>query len=227
MRLRVVGTAAVVLLALVGVVPSAPARAAELIQPGAQMLRPHGCTLNFVFEGQTLARKLYIGTAGHCVNGVGERVTMADGEIGTVAFRVLEFPDDFALIEIDGALRELVSPEVRGLGGPTGSTDAGSTEVGDEVRLYGHGLVYGLTELTRGRPGVLTHDDAATWHAALPAIFGDSGGPVLHGSTGRALGVISGVSGDQTRPHTVNGTTVARALDLVAAAGLPVRLVTA
>lgn len=213
---------------MAGLVPAAsPTSAAELIQPGGRMLRPHGCTLNFVFEGVGPQRPVYIGTAGHCVDTVGQRVTMAGGAIGTVAYRILDFPDDFALVQIDEALRDQVSPEVRGLGGPTGSTTAASTGVGDGVRLYGHGMVYGSTELTRGRQGVLTRDDSYEWHAALPAIFGDSGGPVLHAPSGQALGVISAISADQTRPHTVKGTTVERALELVAEAGLPVQLVTA
>jgi len=216
--------ALLLLSALVGLIPAAgPVSADEPIQPGARMLRPHGCTLNFVFQGAA-DRTLYIGTAGHCTDVVGQRVSTAAGEIGTVAFRVLEGTDDFAIIEIDERLHALVSPKVRGLGGPTGSTTAAGTTAGDRVMLYGHGMVYGSFEATRARSGLLTKDDAFEWFAALPAIFGDSGGPVLHGPSGAALGVISGVSADQTRPHTVMGTTIERALELLAEAGLPVEL---
>ena len=191
------------------------------------MVGPHGCTLNFVFRGVGPEGVRYIGTAGHCVDAVDQRVRMAGGEIGTVAYLINEGLDDFALIRIDEEMWPRVSPEVRGVGGPTGFTTAGETTVGDQVELYGHGMVYGSTEATRSRSGVLTVDDAQEWNAALPAIFGDSGGPVLHAPSGRALGVISGISGWQVRPHTVRGTTVERVLELLHEFGLAVELLTA
>lgn len=206
---------------------STPSPAQELIQPGARMVAPHGCTLNFVFRGAGPERARYIGTAGHCVDSVGQRVRMAGGDIGTVAFVINQGRDDFALVQIDEELWQHMSPEVRGIGGPTGSTTAPSTSAGDPVALYGQGMIVDSSETTRPRSGVLTVDNAQEWHAALPAIFGDSGGPVLHVPTGQALGVISGVSGDQTRPHTVKGTTVERALELLDEVGLPAELVTA
>ena len=227
MRRRVLAVLFVVS-GLAAVVPaSTPGSAQELIQPGAAMVAPHGCTLNFVFRGVGPEAARYIGTAGHCVDSVGQQVRMAGGDIGTVAFLINQGRDDFALIQVDPSLWPYMSPEVRGIGGPTGSTTSLSTSDGDPIALYGHGMVLGSTEATRLRSGLLTDDDFQEWHAALPAIFGDSGGPVLHVPTGAALGVISGVSGDQTRPHTVKGTTIERALELLAEAELPVELVTA
>lgn len=229
MRRRALGVLLVVsCIAAVMSVPT-PGSAQELIQPGALMVAPHGCTLNFMFRGAGPEGARYIGTAGHCVDRVGQRVGMAGGEIGTVAFVINHDRDDFALIQVDEELWEHMSPEVRGIGGPAGFTTATATSAGDPVALYGHGMVLSSSEATRPRSGVLTVDDAQEWHAAMPTIFGDSGGPVLHVPTGKAMGVVSGVwiSTDHTRPHTVKGTTIERALELLDEAGLAAELVTA
>lgn len=202
----------------------APSRAEAPIQPGARMTSPAGCTLNFVFRD---ASHTYIGTAGHCVDHLGQEVRTPDGRIGLVAFHVLEDADDFALIRLDRQVLGRVRPNALGGAGPTGVASGAETAVGDVVRLYGYGMVYGSSEATRPRSGILLSDDSEQWRAALPAIFGDSGGPVLHSRSGTALGIISGIGFDQTRPHTVLGTTVERALELVAEAGLPVKLATA
>jgi hypothetical protein len=219
-RILFAGLAGLLLLAL----PAAPARAAAFIQPGARMIAPAGCTMNFVFRDTA---HTYIGTAGHCTDTVGQSVKTPDGEIGKVAFRVLEGADDFALIRLDAGVLGRVRPDVLGFGGPTGSTSFDETRSGDLVRLFGHGMVLGGNDATRPRSGVLTSDDADEWRAVLPAIFGDSGGPVLHAPTGKALGVISGIQFIQTQPHTVLGTTVERILEILAEAGLRVRIVTA
>lgn len=187
------------------------------------MLDPAGCTLNFVFRD---ASNTYIGTAGHCVDNVGQSVATADGEIGTVAYRILRDRDDFALVRLDRKVLDRVRPDVLSFGGPTGPASSASTRPGDIVRLYGYGMVYESSEATRPRSGVLLNDDGTEWRAALPAIFGDSGGPVLHGPTGNALGVISGIVLDPLQPHTVLGTTVERILELLDEAGRPVHLVT-
>lgn len=210
------------LLVLLATIGGPPTRAADTaIQPGAQITAPAGCTMNFVFHAVADPTVLYIGTAGHCVGGVGDRVSSREGPFGTVVFKVLNGHDDFTLIEIDPDRRADVNPAVRRWGGPSGVTTADTTRVGDLTLQYGYGIVYGSTEPTRSRAGVLWNDNDQEYHAEHPAIFGDSGGPVLHGS-GRALGITATIGG-----HLMNGPTVERVLNLLAAKGIHVALVTA
>lgn len=198
---------------------SHPVEAAETrIQPGARIVRPAGCTLNFVFRDAV--GRLNIGTAGHCVSGVGDRVATPEGEFGTVVFRVLRGNDDFALIRIDPSAYGDVNPEMRAWGGPTGFTTANTTGIGDALLQYGYGMVYSTTAPTRGRGGVLYNDNAQSYHAEVPAIFGDSGGPVIHAATGRAMGIVANIGG-----HLLNGPTVQRAIELLADANIDVQLV--
>ena len=210
---------------VLAVPPAAPA--AELpIQPGAQVSSSVGlCTLNFVF---TDAReRMFIGTAGHCVDTVGDRVASpAAGAFGTVVYRVMEDTDDFALIRVDRAKRQFVSAEVRAFGVPTGYTRARETSTGDLLQLHGFGMLLGDISLTRTRTGILAADDRREYFAELPAIFGDSGGPVVHVATGKALGVVSGI-GVTIPPSTLLGTTVQRIMRLLDRAGFDgIRLVT-
>ncbi len=68
--------------------------------------------------------RLYAGTAGHCVSGVGARVSTDDGPFGTVAFSVLtedgDAFDDVAFVEIDRDKENLVNPEDARLQRPDG-----------------------------------------------------------------------------------------------------------
>lgn len=218
-----------VLASLVLAAPGAARAQDTPIQPGAFMSAPAGCTLNFVFRDTRSPFRLYVGTAGHCVNAVGNVVRDAGGtRIGVVVFRELaeDLQDDFALVEIDAARYAEVNPEVRRWGGPTGHTVASDTAVHDLLLQYGHGIVLGTTSLTRGRGGVLRSDDTRSYRAIVPIIFGDSGGPVLHEPTGKALGVISHfVVGVAT--YFNGGPTVESILGHLAAAGRPVEVVRA
>jgi len=195
------------------------------IQPGAQVSSSVGlCTLNFVFRDGT---KRYVGTAGHCVERVGDRVTATGaGAFGTVAFRTEAGTDDFALIEIDGDKLSLVSATVRGIGLPTGYTRSTETALGDVIQLSGYGIGFSLLAQTRTRTGLLAADNDRRFFAEIPAVFGDSGGPVVHQASGKALGVVSGI-GVTIPPSTLLGTTVERVLVLVREAGFDVSLVTA
>jgi hypothetical protein len=215
--------AAFVLFALLATLPVArQARAADTpIQPGAQITAPAGCTMNFVFRDAEGAQ--YIGTAGHCVSGTGVRVSANNGEFGTVVYRIFAGNnDDFALIEIDPSRYDEVNPSMRRWGGPTGVTTADTTGIGDTTLQYGYGIGYGSTEVTRPRAGALWNDNDREYRAEHPAIFGDSGGPVLHGPTGRALGITANIS-----VHLMNGPTIERVLALLAERGIEVSLVLA
>ena len=178
------------LLALTLPAPADAAVAVVQIQPGAAISTPiGGCTLNFVYKDQFDVT--YIGTAGHCAN-VGHRINSGDGtEFGTVVFSENAYPvNDFALIKIDEEDLDLVSPAMRYWGGPTGLFTFGEGARNDTLLAYGYGIGYGTTEYTRRRIGLLQTTHPQKYTAALNCIFGDSGGPVVHGPTGKALGVI-------------------------------------
>jgi hypothetical protein len=202
------------------------ARAADsLIQPGAEVNSSVGqCTLNYVFQGGATR---YIGTAGHCSKNVSDVMTDQNGlRIGTVAFRIQSGDDDFSLIKIDAARYGEVNPAVRNWGGPTGSTVSTQTNTGDVLLLSGYGLAFSTLAQTRGRPGILADDTPTAYLAELPAIFGDSGGPVIEASTGRALGIVSGIA-VTIPPSTLLGPTIEGTLKTLAAHGFAVQLVTA
>lgn len=167
--------------------------------------------------------RLFAGTAGHCVTKVGDRVSTRDGAFGTVAFFQLDDDDDFAFIEIDRDKEHLVNPTMLGFDGPNGVISGPEAKRGDAAHVYGNGLVFGETELTRPRSGTLTRVDSDYFGATLPVIFGDSGGPVLH-ENGAALGIVAHltVSTDFT---TLDGNTVSRALEVAAANGLNLEVV--
>lgn len=177
------------------------------------------CTLNFVWRDAT---NLFVGTAGHCVSGVGARVENDLGQAwGTVVFDAGS--PDFALLRVDALFRPTVVAEVRHWGGPTAVVDPATTNAGDPIMMYGYGMVFGSTEQTRARTGVLVTDGAYSYSSDIPAIFGDSGGPVLHRLTGEALGVVSQLGAGST----LTGPTIVHVENALAAAGFDLELVTA
>ena len=150
------------------------------IRPGAWMLSPSGCTMNFVFtSGSTFG----IGTAGHCAN-VGDPVvllTLAPGganpvlvDIGTtVVSHNNGVGDDFALVSINPALNSWVNPTIGLIGGPCGSYEGSGPET---VAHIGHGLAIGTGGTPRVGVALTWTQDSFGWDS--PSIFGDSGSPV-------------------------------------------------
>lgn len=199
------------------------------IQPGAS--HSGFCTLNFVFDGVGhLEGHVFIGTAGHCVDELGETAS-TDGhpEFGRVVYMWGSRSDlDFALIEVHSSHHEHVVPEVRGHPGmPTGHTTEDRTTTGDLVLFSGHGMGYRLTQPTREmRAGVLVNDDAREYGVEGPILWGDSGGPVLH-QNGEALGIVSRLGGGSCTGCEATwlvGPTVDGLLAELAAKGWPVKL---
>lgn len=163
------------------------------IRPGASL--GGYCTYNFLFSD---ARgEAYIGTAAHCTED-GERVTLGPGgpEIGTVVYDSDTAEDadasvDFSLIRLDPDQIENANPLMYGWDGPKGTIDADEASAGDQVAIYGYGILLGEDERTRPRFGVLMDEDGSTYRANLPAVNGDSGSPIIHVPTGKAFGIIS------------------------------------
>jgi hypothetical protein len=151
------------------------------VRPGSWMIAPYGCTMNFIF---TKSGAWAIGTAGHCVDGIGQHVTLltlAPGgnnpilvDVGTVIARHNNgIGDDFALVSINPVLYPWVNPTEAVVGGPCGQYAGSGPET---MAHYRHGLAIG----TGGTPRLGL---ALTWKTTSygwdgEAIFGDSGSAV-------------------------------------------------
>ena len=152
-----------------------------------------GCTANFVFTDGT---SKYIGTARHCVDGVGSRVAMqvdttTVADIGTVTKHTPgdgEPGEDFALIKIDADVAQKwgVNPAIPVVGGPNGVY----TGCGPEgIKYYGHGYAAAVAQ---GKPGgglaTNWNNDGFGWTGTgLP---GDSGSGVVT-TNGQAAGDLT------------------------------------
>jgi hypothetical protein len=199
------------------------------IRPGA----PIGwCTYNFLFvdpagENETGTPTYYIGTAAHCVDDVDDRMPLAGhGEIGEVAFTSYNdtFVEDynvrrgvdFALIRLDPGMNLNAHPQMMNTEGPTGYTTAEDVALGDELEHHGYGMVFGEVEPLRDRPGWIVSygqdfcSESVVW-------WGDSGSPVLHKDTGKALGIVSRAGWVECTPVSqLAGATVEHILDELA-----------
>lgn len=183
------------------------------IRPGSSI---GNCTLNWVFYEEVVPTdddpdpipEIYAGTAAHCVSEVGQRIAIPDfGEFGTVVYDSDEFGStvDFALIEIDAELLDDTNPKMRGWDGPYGFATPDDLAIGDIVAIHGYGMVLGQNEFTRDRFGVLTNWDDDEYVVNMPAVFGDSGSPLIHVDSGLALGIISRFGFFATPPSTDTG----------------------
>lgn len=218
-------------LAVAGVLTSAPGghAAVDPIQPGDyHETDAGGCTLNFAYDGAgNLAGRVYLGTAGHCVTEVGEDVRLLDGTVfGDVA--LVGDPDkhteDYAFIEVRPEYRDRVSAAVKGW--PQYPSAVGRWEDSvtlDTLQLSGYGLGFDLIGPTReNRSGGLTYHDADELAMIAPAIFGDSGGPIVREFDGAALGIVSRLC--QGRICTEIGPTIESVMAQAASRGFPVTL---
>lgn len=204
------------------------------IRPGSSM---GGCTYNYIYyelvyptpEVPNPVPDVFIGTAGHCTDELGERTSVPGvGEIGTVVYDsdVAGVGVDFSLIQLDPERVTQTNPQMRGYEGPTGLATPAMLALGDRVDVYGYGLVVGQREETRPRWGLLTDWTDTEYVADMPAVNGDSGSPLLHDESGTALGIISRYGTDQVPPSTDVGPLITWVLQEVRAAGFDVVLAT-
>jgi trypsin len=208
----------------------APAHAAESIQPGDVLYSDDAsCTLGFVVQGMG---QTYFLTAAHCVKPAAQ-VTLDDGTVlgravaeGSTLDTPTDPADDWALIEVRAELVPLVSGAVRGHPGtPSGVALSGETSFGDLIAHSGWGIPFFVTDVTREqRYGVLVDQDQGTWASVGPDTYGDSGGPVIHVDTGKALGLVAQVC---LGTCTSIGPTVEGILSRAALAGYNLTLRTA
>jgi len=193
------------------------------VQAGGCIVAPAGCTANFIFGSLS---NPHIGTARHCVGGVGDELVMQVdtttlASVGTVVSHTSgegEPGNDFALIRIDPGVASKwgVSPAIPAIGGPQGVyTGCAITP----VLHWGHGYAAAVAQ---GKPegGLATNwnDDGYGWTGfGLP---GDSGSAVITAG-GQAAGNFTHLIVDTA---TYPGSTLAgtRATRLIQLAGMPI-----
>jgi hypothetical protein len=188
------------------------------VSAGTCEVFPYGCTANFIYSNGS---SFYIGTAGHCVDKVGQDIYMqvatpgvgaSIADVGTVAkFVNGGVGNDYAVIAIKPGFA--IDPKLP-VGGPNGIYTGCGPEV---VRNWSHG--YGVA-VAQGRPegGVATnwYDDGYGWTGlALP---GSSGSAVVT-SSGAAAGDLTHLIVD---PGAYPGSNVAgtRITKILAGTGL-------
>lgn len=209
--------------------PAPPAAAGTFaIQPGDYSWAGNaGCTLSWVYDGLgDLEGRVFIGTAAHCVSSVGQ-VVNANGNpaFGRVAVMgsACCTATDWALIEVQPEFVGRVDPSVKGHPHvPVGYTRAADTTAGDVLQVSGYGTVLSWSQVSReNRVGYLVFDSPTLYQSHIPTIWGDSGGPIMHFSTGKALGIVSRLNfvGAFEQGPTVEGILAA-----AADAGFPVEL---
>lgn len=195
--------------------PQAPLPSEVGIRPGAWMIEPHGCTMNFIFKK---ASAFAIGTAGHCTNRIGQEVvllTVAPGgsnpvlvEVGTVLARQNGgIGNDFALVSIRPQLHAWVDPTTAVIGGPCGAYSGSGPET---VAHYGHGLVIGTGGTPRAGVAFKFTANAFGWVGA--GIFGDSGSPVRVTNLAAAGNLTHLVVDSKWLPNYIVGTRIGRML---------------
>jgi hypothetical protein len=187
------------------------------IRPGAWMIDPAGCTMNFVFRSGS---SLGIGTAGHCAS-VGDEVVIVTAlpndpgrsglvNIGRVAVsRDNGIGDDFALVEIDPSLNPDVDPTTALVGGPCGQYSGSGPET---VAHYGHGLAIGTGGTPRIGVALTWFADSYGWDGA--GIFGDSGSPVRVTGLAAAGNLTHLVVDPEFLPSYIAGTRIGKMLQI-------------
>jgi hypothetical protein len=180
------------------------------IRPGQWMQLPHPCTFSFVVRDS--ANDLHILTAGHCVDFVGQAVTIRGlGTIGHVrAFVNGGVGADYAVVKILSSQTVNVNPRTIGWGGPT-TVATGTVPLSTGVKHYGWGALTWQTHETRCRVGagpLLWGATTVGWSSVT--IWGDSGSELLL-ADGRAAGIVTHLS---TAPWqgTVLGTRYTHAV---------------
>lgn len=182
------------------------------LRPGSR-LSSNDCTVGFLYV-DPVQHLYYLGTAAHCTNsadgtsedGTGTRIVLEDpesglpfGEIGTVVLDsdsyspVLNNGDvdesmDFSLILLDPGINLMANPQMFTFEGPTGWVLCPTLAAGDAIGIYGHGQVFNVTNTLKSREGALLRCNSGNAVIGIPIDGGDSGGPVLHSGSGKALG---------------------------------------
>lgn len=172
-----------------------------------------------VVDAPSFATVAYIGDYPDSVNG---GAAVENGIPGTQL--------DFALLEVKPLFVPRVAGELRGHPGmPSGVLAYGSGHQGDVLVHSGHGTAYSDVQVLReNHYGILTSMTTREYVEEGTTLPGDSGGPIVHQATGKALGVVSGnVIGVGVPPYKDYGPTIQGILAEIGSLGYPVALRTA
>lgn len=187
--------------------------------PGACMVAPAGCTMNFLFKlGPGAAgtvsdgRNYFLGSAGHCVDRSNQHVFLSNAgavtDVGTVAKHMNGgIGNDYSIVQLARGIEMDPSDPA---GGPKGVyTGCDATT----VKYYGHGF-----EVAVG-PGKVEGGTLAQWFDREyvwdgVALGGDSGSAVMLADTDEAAGNLTHLVIDPARygPADTAGTRITRAL---------------
>jgi hypothetical protein len=158
-----------------------------------------GCTLNFVFRDNRTGR-YYVATAGHCVLGDGQLKVWPEGygpvvtdgagkPFGRFVFAALRGNYDIGVILISKGIAP--KAEMCHFRGPAGITTSRSSRT-VTIEHYGNSL--GIGDVVPARTGIaLGMLDPYIVFGIIPSFLGDSGGPVLDRSSGKAIGYITAI----------------------------------
>lgn len=220
--------------------PDVPVSGYVGIRPGSEMVEPYGCTMNFIFQKSGV---FAIGTAGHCVDKVGQPVTLLTVAPGTpprpenvvlvTIGNVISMSDngvgsDFALVSIKPELQSWVFATEAIVGGPCGAYlgDGTAPDVADwnpfvkgensieaGETIYHYG--HGLVLGTGGTPrgGAATAWTTDAYYWAGAVIFGDSGSAARIQDL-RAAGDVTHLIVDLKYPAYNAGTRISKMLSL-------------
>jgi hypothetical protein len=129
--------------------------------------------------------------------------------------------NDFGLVRIPSAVQNLIDPAMPQFGGPS---EVGAVDSGEPVCHYGNAVAFGETFLTKGRSGAGLGSGNDSWTAGTTSAPGDSGAavqscqPTTSGLQGvEAVGVLT-----HGTTNGVAGTTMSRAAEMAAEAGLDI-----
>ena len=188
------------------------------IRPGAWMISPYWCTMNFIF---TKSGTTAIGTAGHCVDGSKPvLLTLAPTggnpvlvELGRVLLkRDAGIGKDYALVEVPAARRGWVFPTIGVVGGPCGVYGGTAPRA---VAHYGHGVGVGTGGTPRAGVGfALARDpglvrgvdwdwdaDSIVWAGLING--GDSGSAVRIGQLPAVSNLTHGIGITGLEPSAI------------------------
>lgn len=212
-------------LTLLVAITAADAGPGPVLQPGI-LVQPDlivgSCTLGFALDGAD--GNVYFAHAAHCGT-VGGQVSSE--QIQDFGVRVYDDAWDFSLIRVHPQYAQYVSGTVKGHPGiPTGVTSSHEPNTGDLLRLSGYGLGYHLTPTTQEqRIGVVTPSITPDEYCAEAMVSNhDSGGPVIHAPTGKALGIVSRPGSSCLPPAALIGPTLAGGIARAAAAGYDLQI---
>lgn len=224
------------------------------IRPGMRIAMEEGteCTANFVFtdsEGD-----VYLGTAAHCVDRIGQKVWRTEGSwytgseylfpFGEVAYSgflsqgvdsspcyvVLSCSDpawdDFALIRINSEAHQAVHPAMLHFGGPTGLIPFEEVEVGDRILTQGASSMRPGPSRLGAREGYVVDKDSTTNRVYVWAVPGIFGdsGSGVMLADGRALGTLVTLEFERGMQNGI--VSLSASLELARQRGMDVSLAT-